>query len=63
MRTLICIFLSYIIAASFSELVSFNLLETEWTNILTYFWIIFSLPIAAAFLAGLLFMAVWAFEK
>jgi len=58
MKTLLAIFFGYILAAMWSEHVSFDLRETDWYNLWTYFWIVFS-PIIT-FLSFGLFVAAMA---
>ena len=45
MKTLICLFISYLVAAALTEHVSMNVAETHWANLWTYFWIAFAVPI------------------
>lgn len=45
MQVLVTLFVSYLLAAAFSNHVFLNPGDTDWGSIWTYFWILFSLPI------------------
>lgn len=49
MRYLIGLIFAYVLAAPLTELISFDLRETEWLNILTYVWLAFGGLVWCAF--------------
>ncbi len=56
MRTIVCILIGYTFAAMISQHVSFDIRETDWYNLWTYIWIVFSFPFTLLCL-GLFFAA------
>lgn len=45
-RSLIILFVSYILAAPFTSLISMDLTQTAWTNILTYVFWLMGIPLS-----------------
>jgi hypothetical protein len=61
LRYIICPVVAYIMAAPLTSLISLDLRETEWTNIVTYLWLIGAWIVwgLIALVAAALFLA-WA---
>ena len=51
---------SYILAAGWSEKVSLDVAQTEWTNLLTYLVIVFAIPLTFAvfFLCAVIYVYI-----
>ena len=54
MKYLWQILIGYLLATPLTDKVELNLVNTEWTNILTYVWIIGSFAVWAAFMLAIL---------
>lgn len=60
---LIVLIPAYMAAALFSEHVAMDFAKTDWLNLWTYTWIVISLPVLMALLAGSSFLAAWIISK
>lgn len=60
MKHLVSILFAYLLACPLTERVSLDVMQTEWTNILTYIWIACAglIWVAIAFVAVLIFAGI-----
>jgi hypothetical protein len=63
MKPLISLLIGYILAAPLTTLVSLDMRQTEWFNLLTYFWIVASAAVWVSLIFAILFVLSWGSNK